>query len=508
MKRISIIFSFIGIFFLSGCEKYLDVNKDPNYPTDVEDYLSLPAAQVSVASVFSAEYSIVGSFWSQHWAQNNTSSQYKTFETYTLSSNDGFVDNSYFELYSGGLSDNEIIHRKAREEKNWGLYLMTSTLKAFTFQYLVDLYDNVPYTEAFKAEEGILNPAINTGQEIYDSIYYLLNEALSKDFAEFNIERYRNYDLLLGAEIEEWQAFANTLKLRILLRQYNVRTDFARTEIDSLLSRETAFLSSDVALTNFLDEDSKSNPLYETDQRQLNTKNNIRANATFVSYLKANKDPRMSLLFNKVGGDIIGMVTGSYEVPSTEFVATDIIANPKFTATMPVYFMTVAESELLQAEAYLRLGKVEEAKEHYDAGVESSFERMEADMGTLIDEGGAYFFPSSNFGAQLEAIIMQKWVDAADGQRGIESFIEQVRTGIPKLSAVNASISVGVLPSNLSTIGYIPGTLIYSKKGSTGGRFPVRLPYPDSELNFNSNAAVYKDLSDADVMQTKVWWNK
>jgi len=53
----------------------------------------------------------------------------------------------------------------------------------------------------------------------------------------------------------------------------------------------------------------------------------------------------------------------------------------------------------------------------------------------------------------------------------------------------------------------VPGTLIYSKKGTTGGKFPVRFPYPDSELKFNSNASAYKNLKDADVMQTNVWWN-
>jgi hypothetical protein len=104
----------------------------------------------------------------------------------------------------------------------------------------------------------------------------------------------------------------------------------------------------------------------------------------------------------------------------------------------------------------------------------------------------------------LKAIILQKWVDAADGGRGIESHIERVRTGYPEESAISNQIAVGyVLPNN-----YIPGTLIYSKKGMTGGILPRRFPYPDSEMNFNSNAAEYKALSDADVILQKVWWKK
>ncbi len=504
MNKITIILGVL-IILLQGCDDFLDVNENPNYPKEVEDYLILPSAQASVANVFSADYGLLGSFWSQHWVQNNTSSQYKTYETYTFSNNSGVVDRSYRELFIGGLADNEILHVKAKEEENWGLYLMTSTLKAFTFQYLVDLYGNVPYTEAFQGDIGNFNPVIDGGESIYTNIYELLNEALSKDISDFVKSNYSGYDLFFKADMTSWTRFANTLKLRILLRQYAAKESWAATEIASLLN-SGEFLTSNVALTNFEDADSKSNPLYESDQRKLNTSNNIRANATFTSYLKSNSDPRLSVLFDSVGDDLVGMITGSYEVPSTRFEAPNSVSKPHLTPTMPVYLMTVAETELLLAEAYLRAGNTAEAKAHYEAGVRSSFSRMGVSSGDLLDDGKAYAFPSSGFDAQLEAIIMQKWVDAADGQRGIESFIDWVRTGYPKVSEVSSSIPEG-LESDLPA-GYEPGTLIYSKKGTTGGKFPVRLPYAASEMNYNSNAAEYKSLTSAEVMQSKVWWNK
>lgn len=499
MKKIALLLSLL-IFLLPSCEKFLDVNEDPNNPAVVEDYLLLPAAQVSIASVYSADYGLLGSFWSQHWAQNNTSSQYKTFETYTIASNDNAVDRSYRELYFGGLADNEIIHLQAKAEENWGLYLMTSTIKAYTFQYLVDLYDNVPYTEAFMGEEGVFNPVIDKGADVYAAIYALLDEALSKDMSSFIASRYSKYDLLCGADLNKWTRFANTVKLRILLRQYKKNSSFAQTEITKLLANGN-FLTADVQFKNFEDADSKSNPMYESDQRQLNTTNNIRANATFISYLQANGDTRIDKLFEKVGPVYAGMVTGSYEVPTPVFDATKVTSRPKQTATMPINLMTVAESELLQAEAYLRMGNVPMAKQHYEAGVASSFSRMGASIGTALTS--VYAFPATGFDNQLKAIIMQKWVDAADGQRGIESFIEQVRTGYPQKSTMSDQIPEGYqVPET-----YIPGTLIYSKKGTTGGKLPVRLPYPACEINYNSNAASYKALKDAEVMQTNVWWN-
>jgi len=501
MKNKIFLFSLILIVFAS-CDDFLDVNKNPNYPLDVDEYLVLPAAQASIANVMSADYGLIGGFWSQHWSQNNTSSQYKSYETYAMSSNANVVNRSYRELFIGGLSDNEIILRNAKNEENWGVFLIAATMKAYTYQYLVDLYGNVPYNEAFNGEQGLFNPKIDSGKDVYDSIYTLLNIALEKDYSNFSASVYEDYDLFLGANLDYWQEFANSIKLRILLRQYDTNTAFVEAELTELLANGS-FLSQDVVLTNFADEDSKTNPLYETDQKQLNTSNNIRANATIVSYLKNNLDPRLEELFAEVGGDIIGMITGSYEVPSTEFEAPKVISKPILTWDMPANLMTVAETEFLLAEANLRLGNVAEAKDFYEDGVKSSFDRIGAEIGGLLT--GIYAFPEAGtFDDQLKAIIMQKWVDCAEGQRGIESFIEQVRTGYPEVSTIGDQIQVGYeLPSN-----YIPGTLIYSKKGSTGGKFPQRLPYADAELNYNSNAKIYKDLADQDVMLSNVWWKK
>lgn len=494
---------------LSSCKDFLDINEQPNFPADVSDNLLLSSSISSVTNVHAADYGLLGSFWAQHWAQNNTSSQYKIYESYAFSGNEGVVDRSYRELYEGGLSDNEIFLNKVKENSNWGAFLMGATIKAYGFQYLVDLYDNVPYNEAFIGLDK-LNPVINTGKDVYDSIYSLLNMALSKDITGFVKLPYEKTDMIFNGDLAKWTQFANSLKLRILLRQYDVNTVFASAEIGKMLTDfgagSIAFLRQDVAVTNFEDADSKSNPLYESDQRQLNTTNNIRANIVFVNYLKVNLDTRLAMLMDSVEKDILGMVTGSYNVPSTEFEAPDIIAKPKITPEMPVYWMTKAESDLLVAEAYLRQGNDAMAKEYYESGVAASFNRLNAPIGTLLT--GAYAYPTTSFEDKLEAIIMQKWIDAADGGRGMEAHIERMRTGYPKESQVSNQIPEGYELPDPTDVAYVAGTLIYSKKGTSGGIFPRRLPYPDSEMNFNANAAEYKSLVDADVLLQKVWWNK
>ena len=503
------IFILIGVVTLSmsSCTKFLDVNQNDNYPEQVEDYLILPAAQASVSNVYSAYYGVLGGFWAQHWAQNNTSSQYKSYETYAMSGNDGVVNSSYRELYSGGLNDNEILLRQAEKDENWGLYLMSASLKAYGFQMLVDLYDNVPYSEAFNAPDGVFSPKIDKGADVYASIYSLLDGALAKDVSGFNAGRYSKYDVLGGGDLMKWQEFAKTIQLRLLIRQSTKSS--AHSDLAALLANG-GFLTSDVQLTNFENVDSKANPLFESDQVQLNTKNNIRGNSVILYYLTENADPRKEALFNEIDSDYLGMITGSYEVKSSEFEGPKHISSPVLTWDMPVILMSQAESELLQSEAYFITGNDPMAKSHYEAGVTASFAKLGLSVGTLLDAGEAYAYEGSS-DEKYEKIILQKWVDAAWGQRGIEAFIERNRTGIPYETAVNDKISAGYdLDTNDKgdATGYVSGTLVYSKLGSTGGKFPVRLPYAAAEMNYNSNSAEYKSLPDATVMQTKVWWNK
>lgn len=504
MKKLTIIIISV-VFFLTSCENFLDINVNPNNPTDVSDELLLTSSIAAVTNVYAADWGIIGSFWAQHWAQNNTSSQYKIYESYALSSNTNAIERSYQAMFVDGLSDNEIFLKKVAEAENWGAYLMGAVIKAYGFQYIVDLYGNAPYSEAFLGAEK-LNPVIDKGENIYKEIYTLLNDAQKKDLTSFVPELYEANDIIFHGHIDDWQAFANSLKLRILLRQYDANSSFAKTEISKMIADFEAekihFLDKDVTVDNFEDADSKSNPVYESDQRQLNTTNNLKACVTLTSFLEVNGDSRIEILFRPVAGKYYGLVPGSYNVPSTEFEAPNLIASPRITPTMPVHWMTFAESEFLLAEAYLRLGNADKAKAYYESGVQESFIRMDAEPGTVLEDG--YAFPASGFQAQLKSIIMQKWVDAAEGGRGIEAHIERVRTGYPQESAISNQIEEGyILPNN-----YIPGTLIYSKQGITAGVLPLRFPYPDCEVNFNSNAAEYKALADGDVILQKVWWKK
>ncbi|MEZ5199245.1 MAG: hypothetical protein R2764_23535 [Bacteroidales bacterium] len=78
------------------------------------DELLLTSSIASVTNVYCADWGLIGSFWSQHWAQNNTSSQYKIYESYAISSNTNVIERSYRAMFVDGLSDNEIFLKKVK----------------------------------------------------------------------------------------------------------------------------------------------------------------------------------------------------------------------------------------------------------------------------------------------------------------------------------------------------------------------------------------------------------
>jgi hypothetical protein len=264
--------------------------------------------------------------------------------------------------------------------------------------------------------------------------------------------------------------------------------DDAEKGIKALYSSNATFLTTSAAVTSFDDQDSKRNPMYEQNIQQLNTPDNLRASTTFVSWLKANNDPRIVSFFGKA--DITSVNQGDDDANSPG--AKDA---PTFVEQYndPVDFISAAESYFMQAEANLRYNVGPDAKESYDNGVTAAFNDLGLDASAFIAPGGAYAFPGSgNMDEKLDAIITQKWASCAYGCHGIEAFFEKNRTGFPKTSPVYSNDPA-----------YVPGQIVVSKSSVLGkGQLPERLVFPYIVVSTNKNAPALVPIT------TPVWWAK
>jgi hypothetical protein len=197
------------------------------------------------------------------------------------------------------------------------------------------------------------------------------------------------------------------------------------------------------------------------------------------SYLQVNADPRL----NKYYGAGSPNSQGDFENKATNL--SQVLLSP----LTPVFFISKEESSFLQAEALTRYFDGAGAKAKYDLGVQASITRFGGNADTFIAAGGKYEFPATGTAAQIEAIITQKWIASFPGN-GYESFLEQNRTGYPKISNV----------SQVSE-SYIPGQFAISVENVTGGKFPKRIVLPSIVKSRNPNAPALQAIT------APVWWN-
>lgn len=473
---------------LSSCS-WLDVNDNPNYPTSVTPKSILPAGQMSIGYCSGYYFNLIGGFWSQYWTQSNTSNQYKSIDSYQMTNSEYTF--GWEEIYGGGLNDLQYIIDQTKESKDWNFYLIATAMQCYGFQMVTDLYGDVPFKEAFKGSDAspVFQPTFNTTQEIYDELIVRLNDATSKDFDAITNSKPASSDLIFGGDMTKWIQFANTLKLKIYLRQMYVRPAVAEAGIRKLYADGASFLTEDAKITQFLDAASKDNPFYAANVRNANVAGNLRASHTLYKYLNAKADTRLKKIYENKP---YSLPQGGYNFPNLTNTIYDATKVAVFTqsATDPIVFFSAAESYFLQAEAVAKGWGVGDDKALYDKGVLAAFNKYALSGSSYIAAGGVYEYPSAgSFELKQEKIIMQKWVSMV-GTQGIESFFETNRTHYPKVSAIKATLEA-----------YSGGELTFSIEGPSDGKFPKRMIIPNVEKDRNPNTPELKKLTD------KVWWD-
>ena len=298
MKKIIINTALFAVLLCAaGCKKMADINVDPNNPAidKASPELLLPSAVMSSAGQIGGEYAIIGGLWAQYYTQSATASQYRVIDAYNINSN---INNNlgYLELFRSALNDYKKIRELSSAEEDWRFYLMATVMRAYTYQVLVDLYDQVPYTEALQGSAN-LQPKFDDGYTIYKGLLAEIDTALSKNFNVALNAAEANADLVFHGEMDNWQRFANTLKLKLYLRMVNAKASEAEAGIKALYAANAQFLTTGAGITSFVNQPNASNPFYEQNIRRLNTNDNLRASVTFVSWLQANNDPRIVSYF-------------------------------------------------------------------------------------------------------------------------------------------------------------------------------------------------------------------
>ena len=449
----------------TGCRDWLDINDNPNYVSEAEMSDLLPAAQLLTASKVGYDLGLVGNFWSQYVVQCNETNQYNNIMDYNLAVSEALFSSIWSYSYSRILpSLKSILSKSAATENSSNFELEAKTLAAYDIYLLTSLFDKVAFSEGSFSDNPAIEPNFDSGEDVQGSLVKMLEDIRAIDVEKAAADEAGNTsagcDMILGGDVEAWLQFANTLYLKVLIRDFTAN----KSKIQALLAEDN-FLASDVKFDQFLNQADKSNPLYESDRRQLNTTENIRCCTDILNILDAS-DPRLAYFYEGgAAGTAYGTKGKQKETSRLAIEATD-----------PVYFATVAEALFLKAEAYARLGDAAQAKANYDAAIEESFARCGVD-GAEEFLAGAYSFKSGSAEDMIHQIINQKWASNVRCMP-IESWFDMNRTGYPA-RGTDITLYTGVLEAPAS-----------------------RYLYPESSALYNRNSPKVEPLT------APMWWHK
>lgn len=226
MKKILLIFIIIGA--LSSCEKKLDrllVNPNSPTPDAASTDLYLTQAQLSFAGFFNT-----ASVFGMELTRQLTMFGPLYTNAYSPQSYDGI----WTAAYTGVLKHCNALIPLADAEKKYVHLGMAKILKAYTLMTLVDMFGDVPMSEA-NAGVTNLNPKIDPGATVYSAAYTLLTEAIV-DLAKTPSSGPGSLDLIYAGSATRWITLAKTLQLRSLINTRMVDPSGNKTKIEALLT--------------------------------------------------------------------------------------------------------------------------------------------------------------------------------------------------------------------------------------------------------------------------------
>lgn len=199
----------------SGCQKdFLDINTDPNNPSDVTLAQLLTNAQLTMVNsmgIGSDGLSTTTSILAHQTVQRGSVDQY------FVSGEDYQIQTAWQNLYSGALQDFQIIIEKATVSGDVHYRGIAKICQAYTFSVIVDMWGDVPFSEALKANT-IRYPVFDDDATIYPKLITMLDDGIA-DLAAATGEPGSD-DLIYGGKtagtkLDYWRKFAKSLKLKL-----------------------------------------------------------------------------------------------------------------------------------------------------------------------------------------------------------------------------------------------------------------------------------------------------
>ena len=473
---------------MAGCDKDFEaINTNPNNPEVVNPELLM------VNIIRGTVSNLVGDGFSS----GNVLMQYMTqlrepgIDRYSVGSTSTW-DNGY-----ANLRNVQVLYNIAEQRGLDNYKAISKIMRALIFSRMTDCYGNLPYSEALQGKSGtdggspVYLPRFDAQQDVYDGMINELKEANGLLAASKELIK---SDILFNGDVMKWKRFANTLRMRLLLRRSNkvnpsadMREMLASPATYPLMEAvsDNAALKYDIAPNLFPLAGSRSGDIQY-----------VCLSKTFADTLNALQDPRLPLFFQPTSASVTagspkyaGVLNGQPDaslsgalIPTSSQIGLIYYKDIQVPVPAQGLIMLVSELKFILAESVVKGYITGDAKKYYEDGIKASMDYYKSVSGVNISATPAYLSqPSVAYDANkaLALIGTQRWI--ALFYNDWQAWHEWKRTGFPVLTP--------------------------SKTNFNGGKIPVRFLYPSGvQVTDRDSYTKAVEAQGPDDINTKLWW--
>ncbi|MCF6358331.1 MAG: SusD/RagB family nutrient-binding outer membrane lipoprotein [Draconibacterium sp.] len=517
MKKIRI-YLLLALFFtgVTGCTEWLDVNQNPNDLTTSTKDLVLAGAtkQFAERQHTGSSFTLTGA-WIGYFAHSGGWSGWNNVKSYNMTSSD--YNNIFNQPYLNELKSLKFVKEQGVIDGNPAYVAVAKIMESALYQRLVDTYGDIPYFEAVQGFEQNTQPVYDDAQTIYNDLVIQLDSAilLLKAAEEATLAIESRFDVINGGDLVAWKQYANTLKLRVLLRQSEIGDLSGKMTFD-----EAGFITESITGNPgyIANQSGKMTPIYgygKDYKGTLTSANQQYGLNIFLSTLyKASADPRLEICWEpgvESGDYSWATQLGNNAPPESHWNHSAVRMGPGIYGESDgdAMVMSIMEADFLIAEALARgynlssAGVSATAEEMFNKGIDDSFEYYGTRAGVEDIDAVLVTYRETlkgdaawNSGNPVKSIMHQKYL-AGVGVYHYETWADFRRTGYPD-------------PLNPNEV---DNSMISYFTNIVRAQVPVRMLYVQKELDINSEnvkAAIDKTGVNYDsdfIMDARIFWD-
>jgi hypothetical protein len=497
----------------SSCKKFLDVNKDPNNPTQIPAHTRLIGAITTTngASMWRGSREVVG--LTQYAATKLTTGSNRNAETWRFTASYFFWQNAYV-FTMPNCVDLIVLGKK---EQNYHFAGAGQTLLALNLGMLADQYGSIVASDYYDGTSQIkLQPKMDDQQTAYRYIDSLLDDAI-KLFGMPNTTslNYSEGDIMFKGDVNKWIRFAWALKARYLNHLTKkgslydpeavinacsnaFNADGMDAEFPYLAGAQQTDENPFASWGGFTDT---LNPRYFTWTQFF-----VNMLTKFPVTETAYEDPRTRKIMKVSASDSVyrGLRSGAGLAGGQD--GTGAFTNEKdygpfsrsgfyTNVTSPFPFITYSEVKLIEAEASLRSGKKTEALNAYREGVSANMRKLGVSAGDI----NAYWIAQEADGLLAHFDDLTKGLSHIMRQKYITQCLNpETWVDMRRMDYSNAIYGPSLRrPANLNSVIFDPGN---------NSQWIRAMVYETNEQIRNPEAV--GDNSEKYRLLTPLWWDK